>query len=130
MCLEVSKLRHFFKRNPKIAKQDLCVYKIFKCTVDCDYVTPFALKKCFVDNNGIIEMSAELNFQNWIIFEGIHAFRTKYHAKKLLRWFNKHFHWRKMFVLKGYIPKGSKYYIGRKGEIVSNHMIIFTENYK
>jgi len=121
MCLEVSKLRHFFKKEPKIAKHDIHVYKILRYVYNNEYVTPFVRTKCY-SHKGVILMFSDLIFRDWKVSKGIHAFRKKSKARGILCYYLYDYGQ----IYDAIIPKGQKYYIGKDLDIVSDAMLIFT----
>ena len=139
MCLIISKFSHFFHTGPKIAKRDIKVYKglipfcYVKNSVSVNnFLTPFQ-KKLVVSQHNQIIMESELDsprYGSWngkaveMINKGIHAYRRK--NDTLLNAYNAYNAYN-IHLFKAIIPKGSSYYIGMKGEIVSNKLIVYTD---
>jgi hypothetical protein len=142
MCLIV-------KRGPIVTENDIKVYKILKSRIsDSNWFlnlilpfkyrrlfTPFQgeeikLGKCYVSNFGIQDFNNNSSNGSKIIEKGLHSYYdiTKGATKKVffIRWlFKNRFstHNNRMVVVLAYIPKGSKFYIGIDGDIVSDCLV-------
>ena len=125
MCLAIDK--GFHKNNePLIAERNIRVYKC----LDMDQfgiTTPFMYYPIEFDEEGkciLISKKLELTSQD-TIREGIHACRTKKAAEFICFMFPE----AGTTTFKAIIPKGTKYFIGNNGDIVSEKIIIYNEFY-
>ena len=131
MCLITSKFYH--KENSKhnvkclVAKEDILVYKCLDCE-DGVYCTPFRYmpivftKGKYAYNK--VNMPKSKCEWNDTIGVGIHAYSTKNAAIAL----SKSFYWGNGTSMHyAVIPKGSNFYIGNNGDIVSNNLIVYRE---
>ena len=131
MCLITSHFYH--KENSKhnvkclVAKEDILVYKCLDCE-DGVYCTPFRYmpivftKGKYVYNK--VNMPKSKCEWNDTIGVGIHAYSTKNAAIAL----SKSFYWGNGTSMHyAVIPKGSNFYIGNNGDIVSNNLIVYRE---
>lgn len=127
MCLRISKFHHLFNEGAKIAKHDIHVYKKlipFK-SISNRYMTPYlhafySAKKGRIDMESILKREQQSFNHHDIITKGIHAYRTK-------RCITNRDIFTSSFIYHAIIPKGSKYYVGSNKDIVSDHLIVFTE---
>lgn len=126
MCLIVS-IEHHPDLKPKTAKTDLRVYKILTQVSGC-WFTPYqSVRLKFNLQNKIRYKStidAPLSHSSGLsycarISRGIHSFYSYVFAINEKRWCGPG------TVFYAVIPKGSKYYIGVEGDIVSSQLIIF-----
>ena len=131
MCLIISKVYHKedSNRNVKcfVAKEDILVYKCLDCN-DGEYCTPFQhmpivfTKGKYAYNK--VNMPKSKCEWNDTIGVGIHSYRAKDKAIAL----SKSFYWGNGTSMHyAVIPKGSNFYIGNNGDIVSNNLIVYRE---
>lgn len=123
MCLVISKRDHFLSLLPKTAKEDIVVYKLLLYKFS-RLITPFHCKEInFHNNKCILTANFTKRFsalhRGYIVEQGIHAFRCKETAEKEL------IHCPYPKILEAIIPTGTRYYIGKDGDIVSEKLIIF-----
>ena len=124
MCLivEKSKHLHIFGLNfPRIAIKDKIVYKIL-IQNNSDYITPYKNHPVhFFKNQAILEAedACRLTHYNCIEF-GIHAFTNYLRAFSRLRIIDDI----NGTIFKAVIPKGTRYFYGDDGDIVSEKLII------
>ena len=98
--------------KPLIAKEDILVWKfIFQ-----DNRAPYYTEFCYSPNK--TEKEVKLKVINAIIEEGYHSWCSRSIAKSEKS--EKFRKFGKFKVVKFYIPKGSEYFIGEDGDIVSN----------
>ena len=110
MCLHIDK-RYHPRKKPLIAKKDIPVWK---------YVIPIAPAKY---NSFFWNFTYERGYEysiinkkpfgiiGWVIDRGFHSYNHRN---------NINYHW-----IRFYIPKGSLYYIGQYGDIVSNRIVLY-----
>lgn len=137
MCLTVETKyhnKHFIwgkHRNipkPLVAQEDILVYK----WVECDnfnfnhFYTPYQQKVVEFDEKGVAILdsgvkSKKVPFTIFIapngrfyVSKGIHSFNSQRKAVHI-----------NVFTMNSIIPKGTKFYIGGSGDIVSQKLIIF-----
>ena len=134
MCLVTSTFYHKKDNNRNVkcfvAKEDILVYKCLDCE-DGVYCTPFRYmpivftKGKYVYNK--VKMSQKIGCgirENAVVSKGIHAFSTRGNAIKLVKFFydvngtSMHY---------AVIPKGSNFYLGSQGDVVSNNLIVYRE---
>ncbi len=141
MCLHISTEKKknqssFSEKSPKplIAKKDIRVYKIFNSVnYDANGKINEAIsvyqdfkykkgKKYILNGKAILRPSRRQSSWNnlWEINRGFHAYRTSIWAKNKLKgsWMYDN----SSKIIQFYIPKGSSYYYGTDGEIVSNQI--------
>ena len=120
MCLCVDTKKHF-NGKPKIADTDILVYKMLTLNDEGEIVTPYQRYLIIFDENGTFTYSKVRlkKIGNSEITKGIHSFLSEIGAW-LLRYheFDRSIHY-------AIIPKGSRYFIGVVGDIVSNNLIVF-----
>ena len=124
MCLSINK--KFHKNNkPLKAEKDIRVYKCLD--IQFGITTPFMYHPIKFDEEGkCILTSGELKpTSEDTINKGIHAYRTKNDAIITCLMFPE----TGTTAFKATIPKGTKYFIGNNGDIVSEKMIIYNEFY-
>lgn len=138
MCLEISRICHP-DLKPLIAEEDIEVVKFLKAErlefsipkYDiCEIVamaefflrTPFMSYPVEFDENGECVMEHYMSTFDGFCVEGIHAY-TK------LMWSLDKDLFLECTPFKAYIPKGTRYYLGNKGDIVAEKMIIKNEIY-
>ena len=129
MCLLTSTIYHKKDENNVIkcfvAQEDILVYKC----LDCDYgqySTPFRYmpivftKGKYVYNEvNMYEIAYCGKYSGAAINVGIHTYSTKAVAMV------SKFHYSKLHY--AVIPKGSNFYIGIDGDVVSNNLIVYRE---
>ena len=131
MCLIISKVYHKEDNNRNVkcfvAKEDILAYKCLDCE-DGVYYTPFQYmpivftKGKYAYNK--VNMPKSKCEWNDTIGVGIHAYSTKNAAIAL----SKSFYWGNGTSMHyAVIPKGSNFYIGNNGDIVSNNLIVYRE---
>ena len=127
MCLIIDKTIHTGKFGcmPKIAKNDILVYKCLDISTFSGrkIITPYKHYPITFDENGIFTYP-KVRLQkiaNTEITKGIHAYYNKVVADKE-PWIGV------IEIFYAIIPKGSRYFIGVAGDIVSNNMRIFKTN--
>ena len=138
MCLIISKVYHKKDNNYNVkclvAKEDILVYKCLDC-LDGKYYTPFQYMpimftkgKCVYNK---VNMPKSKCYWNDTIGVGIHAYSTKVKAIMVAKDFHKtakDFHKTNGTSMHyAVIPKGSNFYIGNNGDIVSNNLIVYRD---
>ena len=113
-----------------VAEEDILVYKCLDCK-NGEFRTPFQYmpivftKGKYVYNK--VKMSQKIGCgirENAVVSKGIHAFSTRGNAIKLVKFFydvngtSMHY---------AVIPKGSNFYLGSQGDVVSNNLIVYRE---
>ena len=129
MCLEKSYI-HKKLNKPFIAKNNIIVYKALdakkydgtKCTcIKCTCTPYMYLSIVFFEGKCILkEPNMEINGE--YIYKGLHSYTTEERCKKTCDEFHDETGTRKFWAV---IPKGSKYFIGKDKDIVSDNLIIF-----
>lgn len=124
MCLTVVKLYHP-NLEPKIAEKDIDTIKLAYYK-DGHYYTYFQNMRIQFNNVGICEMKANMMLHVLhpaIVDKGIHSFK-----KFLKKYKNPRNLWMERgeytVFFKAIIPEGTKYYIGRNNDIVSEKLIV------
>lgn len=118
MCLVVEK-----GIRKKIAKTDILVYKCLD-KKNGNYYTPFQNVNIFFDNGECVMEKIPNIVPKRVdghreIGKGLHSFYKKRPANTLITYFPQ------TKIYYAIIPKGSEYYIGTNGEIVSNNLMVF-----
>ena len=130
MCLEVNRLRHL-RLKPKVAKKDIVCYKVIKYG-KTGFFTPFMgmpvdVHECHKKREGLIDPLCK--FQEYpypktnlghFINHGIHSWRNVNDAM-LNRCSSDEV---PSLVLRCIIPKGTRYWIGKEGDYVSETLKI------
>ena len=120
MCLIVEK-----GTNKRKAETDILVYKCLDCSCGLHY-TPYQNFPVYFKNGKCVmttpHFSYERNGYRTIVKEGIHSFYRKIKAECVELSYNYCFGTRMHYAI---IPKGTKYYIGTAGDVVSTELIIF-----
>lgn len=132
MCLIVKKDIDCFEnveklfKTPLIAKEDIVVYKVlnkvkrkgFSLYAKSPYQGFMYLKGA--KYTAELRMDYDKNMQGYALYieEGLHAWQSINNGCKLL--YNKE---NNGFITEMIIPKGSKYFLGIHGDIVTNEMI-------
>lgn len=121
MCLTILE-----KTNKRVAVNDILVYKCLDYDSD-SYSTPFQYFPIYFTENGRYWMSVknftyshEGNYKN--VEQGIHAYYDKEMADDTSESFVDSCGTETHYAI---IPKGAKYYIGNKGDVVTTTLIIF-----
>lgn len=125
MCLKINNTFHKKSKSLK-AKQSILVYKVLeKDNVSKNkYCTPY--KKMAINFNEYDGMFFYKNTRmvrsenEYFILNGIHSYFDDMIAKREVQIFK---HWYTMHY--AVIPKGSKFYIGNDGDIVSTNLVVF-----
>lgn len=125
MCLTKSAI---YKKNyskPSVAEKDIIVYKALDhrdaITGKKILCTPYRFHPISF-TNGKCVMAGVLECENEICVNiGFHSYVNEGEVKRVCKTFPE----TKMTKHWGVIPKGSKYFLGIKGDIVSNNLIIF-----
>ena len=131
MCLIISKVYHKEDSNRNVkcfaAKEDILAYKCLDYK-NGKYYTPFQYmpivftKGKYAYNK--VNMPKSKCEWNDTIGVGIHAYSTKNAAIAL----SKSYYWGNGTSMHyAVIPKGSNFYIGNNGDIVSNNLIVYRE---
>lgn len=131
MCLTILK-----NTNKFVAESNILVYKCLDCEDD-KYCTPFQYVPIYF-NNGKTELEVKnftyshhidiLHISN-TVNQGIHAYYVYNETKEVCKAFGYCCGTKTHYAI---IPKGAKYYVGNKGDVVSTKLIIFEteEDYK
>ena len=139
MCLSVNLNYHKVQDNQPIAlvaKQSLLVYKVLSSTDGVHYNTPFQYKSInFDDKNGMFfyettkfSIFEDLDY-DYNVTCGIHSFIDIDVANCVKKFFKKRSIIR-ISICYAIIPKGSKFYIGVDGDVVSNDLVVFESKTK
>lgn len=109
MCLTVNRIRHS-NGMAKIAKRNIPCYKVLTITYDGYLRTPHMFCAISQDTiqKGMIADAFEYTSEFFIISHGIHSY------KKRPKDITSHH-----IVVNAYIPKGTRYWIGRDGDYAS-----------
>lgn len=112
--------------KPKVAEKDIKVYKILK-EINSNYLIPYRRERInFVNSKADLQPVKIIAYWDWIINrfvvdEGYHSFTTVKEVK-----FNLNFNFRgNTAIFNAIIPKGTKYFIGKYNDIVSEKLIIY-----
>ncbi len=120
MCLTILE-----KTNKRVAVNDILVYKCLDYDVVYGYSTPFQYFPIYFTENGRYWMNVK-NFtysrNRKDVDEGIHAYYDKEIADDTSESFVDSCGTKTHYAI---IPKGAKYYIGDKGDVVATTVIIF-----
>lgn len=135
MCLIVNKMfasseeaRNYFNK-PLIAKKDIKVYKILE-NLNKNKTTGYSpfkymkYKKGFQYTESHFNMNIEeyyTSLYELCINQGLHAYIKK--NSEGLKCHLSQFSYSSPEIIEMYIPKGSKYFLGKDGEIVSDNLI-------
>lgn len=130
MCLEVSRIHHPFLK-PKVARKDIPCFKLLSVETKKEFPyapydtfilhTPIAIKAIeeediFVSLQGDNPDSWKTKKRDYIGGGAIHSFRTYKEARKMQTHNTNYF---ECIILLAYIPKGTKYYIGKDNDYAS-----------
>ena len=125
MCLTINYFIHFDnlknKYKPFTAKTDLEVIKILGNFDGCHYYTPFRGKKIvFKDGKYLMKAGgngAHLGYRkSFLVNQGIHSYYNLSYAFYLNT---------SDCQFESVIPKGTNYFIGKNGDVVSEKLLIF-----
>lgn len=124
MCLTIDKYFYAGEGNgrpvPFTAEEDITVFKVLSFRKEGGVYTPYQGMPVTFDDNGVFDYSAEFEWddeENGISC-GCHAFYNAFQALMLvLTCIN-------LYTYKAVIPKGSKFFVGENGSVVSNRLII------
>ena len=124
MCLTINMTIHK-KENKKyvpfVAETDLRVYKCLDYE-NGEYCTPFQYLPIVFENN-MKHLHANIILESFNkIHVGIHSFHDIWYVISTTNQFHKSSGTKKHWAV---IPKGSKFYIGIAGDVVSEDLIIF-----
>lgn len=117
MCLTVNLKFHRFHSGllvPLKAEEDILVYKCLLQshgqyrTHPRGYIIDFKRNKFYYKS----ELEYHQAFINYLVEKGLHTFKNSFSVL----WFESHC---------AIIPKGSNFYIGKSGDIVSDQLIIY-----
>ena len=139
MCLSVNLNYHKVEDNKPIAliaKQSLLVYKVLSSTDGVHYHTPFQYQSInFDDKYGMFfyettkfSIFEDLDYE-YNVTCGIHSFMDIHIANLVKKYFQKRSIIR-IVIRHAIIPKGSKFYIGVDGDVVSNDLVVFESKTK
>ena len=121
MCLDVNIKIHnpLCLKQPFIAQEDFWVYKILERDKGSSkWYTPY--RKMDIEFGKVYEVEDMVANNNGEVNEGLHAF-----FKRKACWHSSSFE--RVFV--AVVPKGSKYYVGAGGELVSDHLMILKKKH-
>lgn len=111
MCLEIKG-----ERKIRIAKYNIKVWKlIHKC--GNTYITPCVFRPVSKEMKSSIY---QFEVDRGVINYGIHSFTNTFAIKNFLIGINTH----NFMYVKAIIPKGTKYVIGKKNDIISERLIL------
>lgn len=127
MCLTIRGIKNEtalnkLKKYPKIATEDIQVFKLLKASGYPLYQTKFKYEK----GNHYYQKGHPFTFgtyRDWDdnivleISEGLHAFKNLTRAQRCKA------SWHNIRIIKMIVPKGAKYYLGNDEDIVSDQLI-------
>ena len=130
MCLCVYTAKHLINNSlvPKIADTDILVYKLLSLSSNGNIYTPYQGYRIDFKEGTFVYPQTKIGKLNGISFfvpyidEGIHSCFSK---NAITRIFNVRLYSNYDNIYYAIIPKGSEYYIGMDGDIVSNNLIVF-----
>ena len=127
MCLKIKKIRHL-NEKPKVAKRDIRCYKVFSLT-DAGLASPYmetpwprvsmAADKCIYAEpfqDTVYDMEDRWK---WFVSRGIHSYRR---ARTARRVFKEHCLCPSTLIVECLIPKGARYWVGKRGEYCSDKL--------
>ena len=140
MCLTI-KSKSEMQPEPKVAEKDINVYKVLRREFrlgESKFITPYMGHKInFSDGKWVGDVGALYPLESseydmrWEVHTGLHAYKTKVAAQADVRnsemysnIFFPHCNDYEMVICKAYIPKGARYYIGTKDDIVSDRLVV------
>lgn len=111
------------KPKPKVAEEDMAVYKY----ANASYITKKSVYALIYPHRYIIDKNNKnirLNILRNLVIDGnqVHTINEGYHSYADLETARKK-HWCSSHLAHFTIPKGTKYYINEKNEIVSENII-------
>lgn len=117
MCLVVNKLRHW-RNKPKIAKRDIRCYKVFLSVNDNTFMSPHQfsglhwdqIRDCY-ESKVFDEVHTS---KDHCVFSAIHSYKTYKLAMSKAD--------KNTIIIACYIPKGTKYWIGKYGDYASERI--------
>ena len=127
MCLIIEK-----GTDKKKAESNILVYKCLD-SYCANYYTPYQNFPVYFEDGKCVmntpHFSYERNGRHTIVKEGIHSYYKRFKAEYTEFSFNHYFGTKMYYAI---IPKGTNYYIGNSGNVVSTELIIFKtkEDYK
>lgn len=117
MCLVVNKLRHWCNK-PKIAKRDICCYKVFLSVKDNTFISPYQYSELnwyqirdYYESKVFNEVHTD---KYHCVSNAIHSYKTYKLAKSKSD--------ENAIIIACYIPKGTKYWIGKYGDYASERI--------
>lgn len=137
MCLTIKTnetIEEAIQKYKRIATKNIIVYKIFhkkewnnQYGKGCSYISPYRNYSYRLGYH-YYQTGKKFTYTMWCIssilniFEGLHAYRginyiRTYYKAALI-------HKNKYAIIKCIIPKGSEYYVGNAGDIVSDNLIL------
>ena len=136
MCLSINEKIHkqrllFIKPKPLVAKTNIRVVKVLEQIIDL-YYTPYRRMYVFFDTDGVMEckkttLGLKRQFFSgrnyWWVNEGYHSYVNSLAAEPIL------INISGSLIFNAVIPKGSLYYIGKNGDVVSDQLIILNHCY-
>ena len=125
MCLKKSLIHKNNWNNPFIAKNNIVIYKALdtkKLDNTKDICTPFMYFPIIFDNGKCIMKESSMDINGEFAHKGIHAYTSEEKCEITCRFFYHGTGTKKFWAV---IPKGSKYFIGKDEDIVSDNLIIF-----
>ena len=145
MCLYVDTNKHLANNSfvPKIAETDILVYKLLCLCSNEEFITPYQGYPISFEKGKFVYPKTEIgkiNCEFFTIDEGIHSYFSKSAIEHILDIRYSHIDSKNLIVFENeneivynkydsihyaIIPKGSKYFIGIDGDIVSNNLIVF-----
>lgn len=119
MCLYIDLTEHK-NHTPNITKKDILVYKVLYKYIQGGYETPYQNYFIKFENEKFVYPKTDMEGTFCTIEKGIHTHRYREYGEFHVYGYYK--------LFKAIIPKGSEYYIGTCGDVVSNNLIIFETN--
>ena len=133
MCLIISKVYHKEDNNRNVkcfvAKEDILAYKCLDYK-NGKYYTPFQYMHIVFTKGKYIYTNVYMKKKTFCkmdeggyVWSGIHAYRTMSRAFAVSSFYE----FDGTYMHYAVIPKGSNFYIGNNGDIVSNNLIVYRE---
>lgn len=140
MCLSVNLTCHKVKNNKPIAlvaEQSILVYKIIEKDDNNHYFTPYSYMPInFDDEYGMFfYKTTKFSFEKhcwdnrYYVMSGIHTFAEIEDAEDSLRFLSTGCG-ANVKLYNAIIPKGSKFFIGKDGDIASSNLVVFKNKTK
>lgn len=134
MCLITSNYYHkkdkFNNVKCFVAEEDILVYKCLDC-INGEFRTPFQYMPIVFTKGKYIYTNVYMKKKTFCkmdeggyVWSGIHAYRTMSRAFAVSKSF---YDFDGTYMHYAVIPKGSNFYIGNNGDIVSNNLIVYRE---